>query len=72
MFHRVARASLLDSLRFNLLHVLPLGLQGTFRKRPFWVRLIGRVHPDPLGLRFVARLKAMGYQQKKQLGEAIE
>jgi cytochrome P450 len=58
MFLRVARASLLDSLRFNLLHVLPLGLQGTFLKRPFWVRVVGRLHPDPLGLRFVARLKA--------------
>lgn len=58
MFHRVARASLLDSLRFNLLHVLPLGLQGTFRKRPFWVRVVGRLHPDPLGMRFVKRLKA--------------
>lgn len=58
MFHRVARASLFDSLRFNLFHVLPLGLQGTFRKRPFWVRVIGRLHPDPLGMRFVGRLKA--------------
>ena len=58
VFHRVARASVLDSLRFNLFHVLPLGLQGTLRKRPFWVRVVGRLHPDPLGARFIARLKA--------------
>jgi cytochrome P450 len=58
MFPRVARASLLDSLRFNLFHVIPMALQGVFRKRPFWVRLFGRLHPDPLGRRFVARLRS--------------
>jgi len=31
MFPRVARASLLDSLRFNLFHVIPMALQGVFR-----------------------------------------
>ena len=58
MFPRVARASLLDSLRFNLFHVVPMALQGVFKKRPFWVRWVGRLHPDPLGRRFVARLRA--------------
>src|SRR5215471_5589088 len=58
MFPQVARASLLDSLRFNLFHVIPMALQGVFKKRPFWVRLVGRLHPDPLGRRFVARLRS--------------
>jgi cytochrome P450 len=58
MFPRVARASLLDSLRFNLFHVVPMALQGVFKKRPFWVRFFGALHPDPLGRRFVARLRA--------------
>ena len=58
MFPRVARASLLDSLRFNLCHVVPMALQGVFRKRPFWVKFFGKLHPDPLGRRFVARLRA--------------
>jgi cytochrome P450 len=57
MFPRFARASLLDSVRFSLFHVLPMALQGVFRKRPFWVRLVGALHPDPLGRRFVARLR---------------
>ena len=58
MFPRVARASLFDSLRFNLCHVVPMALQGVFRKRPFWVKFFGKLHPDPLGRRFVARLRA--------------
>lgn len=57
MFPQVARASVLDSLRFTLCHLLPVGLQGPFRKRPFWVGLFARLHPDPLGRRFVARLR---------------
>ena len=47
----------LDSVRFSLFHVLPMALQGVFRKRPFWVRVVGALHPDPLGRRFVARLR---------------
>jgi cytochrome P450 len=58
MFPRVARASLLDSLRFNLFHMIPLALQGVFKKRPFWVKVFRHLHPDPLGRRFVARLRA--------------
>jgi cytochrome P450 len=58
MFPRVARASLFDSLRFNLFHVVPMALQGVFKKRPFWVKFFGHLHPDPLGRRFVARLRA--------------
>ena len=57
MVPRHARASLPDSIRFSLFHVLPIALQGTFRKRPFWVRLVGSLHPDPLGRRFAARLR---------------
>jgi hypothetical protein len=58
MFPRVATASLLDSVRFSLFHALPMALQGVFRKRPFWVRVVGALHPDPLGRRFVARMRA--------------
>jgi cytochrome P450 len=57
MFPTLARASFLDSLRFSLFHALPMALQGVFRKRPFWVCVVGRFHPDPLGRRFVARLR---------------
>ena len=58
MFPQVARASLLDSLNFNLFHVIPMALQGIFKKRPFWVRLFGRLHPDPLGKRFISRMRS--------------
>lgn len=55
---QVARASFVDSMRFVVGHALPAAIQGSFRKRPFWVRLFGAVHPDPLGRRFVAQLRA--------------
>jgi cytochrome P450 len=58
MYSRVARASLLDSLRFSLFYVLPMAVQGVFRKRPFWVRVVGALHRDPLGRRFVAHLRS--------------
>lgn len=53
----IARVSLLDDLRFNVFHVLPYFAQGLFRKRPFWVGLVARMHPDPSGVRFGGRLR---------------
>jgi cytochrome P450 len=46
-----------DNLAFNLFHVVPGALQGTFSKRPRFVRLFSRAHPDPLAVRFVSRLR---------------
>ena len=58
MAPRYAQASLLDSARFSVLHAAPVALQGVFRKRPFWVGAVAALHPDPLGRRFAARLRA--------------
>ena len=51
------RLSLLDTLAFNLGYVVPIGLQGTFTRNPFWIGLVTRFHPDPAGVRFVQRLR---------------
>jgi cytochrome P450 len=47
----------LDDLAFNLLHVIPAALQGTFIRRPFWVRVFSRLHPDPSAVRFIGTLR---------------
>lgn len=44
--------SLLDSLFYNLVHVLPYYLQGIFTRSKFWVSFWTRFHPDPLAVKF--------------------
>ena len=53
----IPHLSLLDTLAFNLGYVVPLALQGTFTRNPFWIGLVTRFHPDPAGVRFVQRLR---------------
>ncbi|HEX8913532.1 MAG TPA: hypothetical protein VF796_14330, partial [Humisphaera sp.] len=52
------RASLGENLRYNLFHILPTALQGTFTRRRFWVGLFSRVLRDPGAVRFYQRLRA--------------
>lgn len=49
--------SLRDSLVYTLVHVIPNALQGTFVRSRFWVSLWTRIHPDPLAVRFVSRMR---------------
>lgn len=54
----IPRASLGENLRFNALVILPMVLQGLYRRSRFWSGLVSRWHPDPLALRFCRRLRA--------------
>lgn len=49
--------SRLDSFRYALSQMLPNFLAGLFYPRRFWVGLLTRFHPDPLGVRIVSRLR---------------
>jgi cytochrome P450 len=53
----IPTVSLWDNVRYNLLHVLPYFLQGIFTRNRFWVSLFARVHPDPMGVRFVSEMR---------------
>jgi cytochrome P450 len=57
MSQRIASASLWDNLRYNLCHVIPILLQGTFTRRRFWVGFWTRLQRDPASVRFVHRLR---------------
>ena len=58
MSNRIPSLSLQDNLLFNLGYLIPLGLQGSFTRNPFWVSLLARLHPDPAAVEFVTRLRA--------------
>lgn len=53
----VAVVSLSENVEFNLTQVLPSLLQGIFTRNRFWTGMVARVHPDPLGVRFVSKLR---------------
>jgi cytochrome P450 len=53
----VPRLSVLDDLAYNLMLTLPNYLQGTFTRSRFWVSVFSRLHPDPLAVRLVGRLR---------------
>lgn len=46
-----------DSVRFTLLYAVPIYLQGLFTRHRFWVTAVSYLHPDPVGVRLVARLR---------------
>ncbi len=55
---QTSKAPLLYQLRFNLKYLLPLILQGTFKRKPFWSSFFARHHGDPMGVEFERRLRA--------------
>lgn len=57
MSQQIPAASLWDNLAFNLLHAVPILLQGTFTRRPFWVGFFSRVQRGPAAVRLVSRLR---------------
>ena len=46
-----------DSLRLTLFHILPNFLQGLFTRNRFWVKVFQTLHPDPLAVRFLSKLR---------------
>lgn len=53
----IPTASFLDNVLYHVVHVLPYYTQGVFTRSRFWVTFWTRVHPDPLGVRFVSYLR---------------
>jgi cytochrome P450 len=49
--------SLAETIAYNVQVVLPYLLQGVFTRNRFWTGVLARVHPDPLGVGFIARLR---------------
>lgn len=41
----------------SLNHIVPIYLQGLFTRNRFWVAIFAAVHPDPLSVRFLTRLR---------------
>ena len=54
----IRTASLIDTVKFNLLHIVPYFLRGIFTKNRFWSLLFDFVHPDPLAVKFCQALRA--------------
>jgi cytochrome P450 len=57
MARTIPTVSIADSVAFNLFQILPFYLRGIFTKNKFWISFWNRVHPDPLGVNFVRRLR---------------
>ncbi|HZT43940.1 MAG TPA: cytochrome P450 [Chthonomonadaceae bacterium] len=53
----IQSVSLWDSLCYNLIHVIPIYLQGIFTRNRFWVSFWTKFHPDPLSVRFGRHLR---------------
>ena len=60
---KIQNASLFDTVKFNLFHIVPYFLRGIFTKSRFWSVLLDTIHPDPLAVKFCQRLRAK-YQTK--------
>ena len=54
---KIPSASLLDSLIYNLVHVIPSYLRGLFTPNRFWFTFWTAIHPDPASVKFVTRLR---------------
>ncbi|RNC68077.1 MAG: cytochrome P450 [Desulfuromonadales bacterium] len=54
---KIPTVSLVDSLIYNLVHVIPSYLRGIFTPNRFWFTFWTRVHPDPASVKFVTRLR---------------
>lgn len=46
-----------DNLRFAVAHMLPIYLQGLFTRNALWVTVFSSLHPDPLSVRFISRMR---------------
>jgi cytochrome P450 len=55
---KIRNASLYDTVKFNLFHIVPYFLRGIFTKNRFWSVLFDTIHPDPLAVKFCQRLRA--------------
>ena len=55
---KIRNASLYDTVKFNLFHIVPYLLRGIFTKNRFWCVLFDTIHPDPLAVKFCQRLRA--------------
>lgn len=53
----IPEAKTKDSLRLTLFHILPGLLQGLFTRNRFWVKFFQTLHPDPLAVRFLSKLR---------------
>jgi cytochrome P450 len=55
---KIRNASLYDTVKFNLFHIVPYFLRGIFTKNRFWSVLFDAIHPDPLAVKFCQQLRA--------------
>ncbi len=53
----IPTVSVADSVAFNLCHIVPYYLRGIFTRNKFWISFWNKVHPDPLAVNFVRRLR---------------
>jgi cytochrome P450 len=57
MAQTIPTVSVADSVAFNLCQIVPYYLRGIFTKNKFWISFWNKVHPDPLGVNFIRRLR---------------
>ena len=57
MSSNVAKASILDHLRFNLFHVIPYLLKGVFTRNKRWMSWLTKLQRDPSSVRFLGKLR---------------
>jgi cytochrome P450 len=53
----IPTVSIVDSIAFNLCHIVPYYLRGIFTKNEFWISFWNKVHPDALAVNFIRRLR---------------
>ncbi|WP_306536047.1 cytochrome P450 [Geobacter sp.] len=54
---KIPTVSLVDSLIYNLVHVIPSYLRGLFTPNRFWFTFWTAIHPDPASVKFITRLR---------------
>ena len=57
MAHRIPSASWIDTIRFNVFHLIPYYLQGVFTRNPFFIGVLSFVGLHPFSARFGMHLK---------------
>jgi cytochrome P450 len=57
MARTIPTVSIADSVAFNLCQIVPYYLRGIFTKNEFWISFWNKVHPDPLAVNFIRRLR---------------
>jgi cytochrome P450 len=57
MSSNIAKASLLDNVRYNVFHVIPYLLRGVFTRNRRWVRWLTKIQRDPASVQFLGRLR---------------